>query len=243
MGLATPAAAQSPPDTATIRATGSGIDTTAVPLAAPAVVETTGVVTVPRVARQPRTLPQQSRYDQPKWVMLRSLALPGWGQAHNRSWLKALAIGTVDAVLRVRVIRDQRNLNQLDKDTNASLAALGAAAEDTTAAGIVYRTYRDRVTPPPDADTLQALQTAYGATYFRIGAAAENYNDIVGIYNALLDESVSRMWLLGGVLAYSLIDAYVDAHFRNFDVDFEIDPALPGKGGGPGGRIRLRWSF
>jgi hypothetical protein len=46
------------------------------------------------------------------------------------------------------------------------------------------------------------------------------------------------------VIVYAMVDAYVDAHFRNFDVDFETDPALPG--GAPaeaGGRLLLRWRF
>jgi hypothetical protein len=55
---------------------------------------------------------------------------------------------------------------------------------------------------------------------------------------------VARQWLLGGVIVYALLDAYVDAHFRGFDVDFESDPALPGDAGGAS-RVRasLRWAF
>jgi hypothetical protein len=65
---------------------------------------------------------------------------------------------------------------------------------------------------------------------------------------------VSGQWLLGGMLAYALIDAYVDAHFRTFDIDFRNDPALPrdespepAPGGGrhdaTGARLSLRWHF
>ena len=54
------------------------------------------------------------------------------------------------------------------------------------------------------------------------------------------------------MIAYALVDAYVDAHFRGFDVEFRNDPALPagtspnapaGGGGGPGVRLALRWDF
>ena len=75
-------------------------------------------------------------------------------------------------------------------------------------------------------------------------------------YNARLDTYVGRQWMLGGVLAYALVDAYVDAHFRDFDIEFRHDPALPEqlpaepaapKGGGSarGERLSLalRWHF
>lgn len=75
-------------------------------------------------------------------------------------------------------------------------------------------------------------------------------------YNAALDRLVGHQWLLGGVVAYALVDAYVDAHFRNFDIEFRTDPALPGgippaaprhANGAPVGRLGLRaamrWHF
>ncbi len=72
-------------------------------------------------------------------------------------------------------------------------------------------------------------------------------------YNDRLNQSVSSQWLLGGVLAYALVDAYVDAHFRTFETDFRIDPALPrdsapdgspsGGGKGTAARLSLRWHF
>jgi hypothetical protein len=46
-------------------------------------------------------------------------------------------------------------------------------------------------------------------------------------YNARLDRYLGRQWLLAGVLTYALLDAYVDAHFRNFEIEFRKDPALP----------------
>jgi hypothetical protein len=83
------------------------------------------------------------------------------------------------------------------------------------------------------------------------GAADRAVNE----YNAHLDSFVSGQWLLGGVLAYALVDAYVDAHFRTFDLDFRTDPALPPDaapeappaagpaGKGTSARLSLRWHF
>ena len=52
-------------------------------------------------------------------------------------------------------------------------------------------------------------------------------NAAVERYNTRLDHMVGREWLLGGLLVYSLIDAYVDAHFVNFRFEFEHDSARP----------------
>jgi len=76
------------------------------------------------------------------------------------------------------------------------------------------------------------------------GGDDERYNTAVDAYNSRLERFVSRQWLLGGLLVYALMDAYVDAHFRDFKVEFEYDPALKG-GKPPAGRTRLslRWAF
>jgi hypothetical protein len=76
--------------------------------------------------------------------------------------------------------------------------------------------------------------------------------ELVTEYNAQLDDRVASEWKLGAVIAYAMLDAYVDAHFRGFDVEFRNDPALPagtsptglnGGGGGPGVRLAMRWNF
>lgn len=137
------------------------------------------------------------RFDRPRWVMLRSLAVPGWGQLHNGSWLKAAGVAVGEVWLGYQVIDDQRKLRQLNE-----------AVELAQAAG---------------DDALQEQR--------------------VNEYNARLDHSVSRQWLLGGVVAYALLDAYIDAHFRNFKMDFEIDPALPDGPSESGVRVSLRGNF
>ncbi len=137
-------------------------------------------------------------FEQPRWVMFRSLVVPGWGQLHNGSWLKAVGVAGAEIALIGGLVDDERRLDRLSRQVDEAQAA-----------------------NDPD----------------RFSAA-------VNAYNARLSESVNRRWLLGGLLAYALVDAYVDAHFRNFDVEFDTDPALP-EGAGPpdGGKLSLRWSF
>lgn len=147
---------------------------------------------------------------QPRVVMLRSLLVPGWGQLHNRAWLKAAGVATAEVWLVSAILRDKRDLDAL-------LAEVGAA---------------------------QAAQDEV------------RYAEAANRYNARLDTYVGRQWMLGGVLAYALVDAYVDAHFRDFDIEFRNDPALPETPPGdaaaplPGGAARgvrtslaLRWHF
>lgn len=147
---------------------------------------------------------------QPRVVMLRSLLVPGWGQVHNRAWLKAAGVATAEVWLVSAIFRDKRDLDAL-------LAEVGAA---------------------------QAAQDEV------------RYAEAANRYNARLDTYVGRQWMLGGVLAYALVDAYVDAHFRDFDIEFRNDPALPETPPGeaaarlPGGAARgartslaLRWHF
>jgi Family of unknown function (DUF5683) len=135
---------------------------------------------------------------EPRWVMMRSLVFPGWGQAYNGQWVKAALVAGTEGYLILRIIDDQRDLDDLEAAAEAARAAADEEAEDLA----------------------------------------------VSAYNDRLDAFVRRQWFLGAVIVYALVDAYVDAHFRNFDVDFENDPALPGgTPGGPGGRLSLRWRF
>jgi hypothetical protein len=145
-----------------------------------------------------RLRPRRGRFDAPRWVMLRSLAFPGWGQLHNGSWLKAAVLGGGEVWIIAGLVEDDRRARQLMAE--ADLAKL----------------------------------------------AGDNagFNAAVDAYNSRLERFVSRQWLLGGMLAYALMDAYVDAHFRDFKVEFEYDRALRG-GKPPSGqtRLSLRWDF
>ena len=145
-----------------------------------------------------RARTRRGRFETPRWVMLRSLAVPGWGQLHNGSWLKAAVLGGGEIWLLAGMVEDDRRIRQLRTEAELALA----------------------------------------------GGDDERYNTAVDAYNSRLERFVSRQWLLGGLLVYALMDAYVDAHFRDFKVEFEYDPALKG-GKPPAGRTRLslRWAF
>jgi hypothetical protein len=150
------------------------------------------------VADTVRLRPRRGRFDTPRWVMLRSLAFPGWGQFHNGSWLKAAVLGGGEIWIVAGLVDDNRRIGELRVEADVAKAA----------------------------------------------GDNEGYNAAVDDYNSLLERSVSRQWLLGGLLAYALMDAYVDAHFRDFKVEFEYDRAL--RGGKPQTgqtRLSLRWAF
>ena len=141
-------------------------------------------------------------HEQPRFVMARSLVIPGWGQVHNRAWLKAALVVGAEGWLGVRIVQEQRKLDDL---------------------------------------LLQIEQ-----------ASGERETALVNEYNALLEQRLGRQWLFGAALTYALIDAYVDAHFRGFDLEFKSDPALPpgtspaspaDRGGRLGLRVALRRTF
>ena len=144
-----------------------------------------------------RNRPVKRPFDEPRWVMLRSLVVPGWGQLYNRSWIKALLVAGVEVHMTRLVVDDLRALDRIQEQVDEARRVGDPAAE------------------------------------------AARVND----YNLRLDQLTRREWWLGATVAYALLDAYIDAHFRNFDAEFEYDPALPG--GQPSARVRLsyRWSF
>jgi len=201
LGLATPAAAESgvkPPvrdPGATPRATQSQADSVAVDsarvLLPPSRILELADPNSPAARRARRDsirVAHQGVLDEPRYVMLRSLLVPGWGQLHNRAWVKAVVIGGGEIFLISDIVSDERQLRGLSR-----------AVQD--------------LRPTGDFDAQNAA---------------------IERYNARLDHMVGREWLLGGVLVYSLIDAYVDAHFVNFRFEFDHDSARPSG-------VRLGW--
>jgi hypothetical protein len=159
-------------------------------------------------ARRTPTVPlsQVPRFERPRWVMMRSLVLPGWGQFHNRAWFKAIGVAAGEGSLIAAILNDERQLDRLKRKSDDAQRANDEGA----------------------------------------------FNTAVLAYNDRLASSTNRRWWLGGVLAYALLDAYVDAHFIHFEAEFDTDPALPegsdGKSGSkpgakPGGKLSLRWKF
>ena len=119
--------------------------------------------------------------------------------------------------------------------------ALGVAAGEV---GLVYRLVDDR----RELDKLeQQVNEARAAGNEELEFA------LIDAYNSRLDGYTSRQWLLGGLVVFALLDAYIGAHFRGFNVEFEGDPALPpgDSGGDKGGsknvvsgfRISVRSAF
>ncbi len=219
---------------------------------APASRDTAGIETIPRLRR---TLPRPGRLDQPRWVMLRSLLVPGWGQAHNGAWIKAAVVAVGDGTLRVRFFRDERRLGDLNGQATGTLVALEsadrtlvAAQADVAAAEAELAAAEAEMPQNPSRiaaaqAALASAQSVLNAASLTRAGASDAYNSAVIAYNALLATSVNRRWLLGGVVLYALIDAYVDAHFKNFDINLQFDPALPGGTGVPGARLQIRWAF
>jgi len=214
----------------------------ATPDAAPAdtaAVQEAAIVTTPLRAR--RTLPTPGRFDQPRWVMLRSLLIPGWGQVHNRAWIKAVLVAAGDGALRVRFFRDERRLNDLNGQASARFSDLESA--DQTLAEAMAELAAAEAEMPQNPARIAAAQAALNAASLARANVSDAYNSAVIAYNTMLDTSINRRWLVGGVVLYALIDAYVDAHFKNFDVNLQFDPALPGGTGTPGARLQIRWAF
>jgi hypothetical protein len=135
------------------------------------------------------------RWDAPRYVMMRSAILPGWGQFHNHAWIKGLAIAGGEIALISGIVDNNRHLDRLSK-----------AIDDAQAAG-------DEVA----------------------------YDAAVNAYNNTLSESTSQKWWLGGLIAYALADAYVDAHFARFNVEFGTGKDKKTKK--LTSQLRVGWSF
>jgi hypothetical protein len=135
--------------------------------------------------------------DQPRFVMMRSLLIPGWGQFYNHAYIKAAAVAGGEIWLLATLSTANHDLSQLQVEVDAARESGDAAA---------------------------------------LASATQAYND-------KLDHFVSTQWLLGGVVVYALLDAYVDAHFRHFAVEFRKDSAPPGGPAPARLRLDLRWNF
>jgi hypothetical protein len=208
--MAIPAHAQAPAARDSLARAVTPVATRVAPIAGPPAPDTTSSDTAV-VRRKPWT-------EQPRVVMLRSLIVPGWGQWHNHSYVKAAGIAGVEGSLIARVFVDKHQMDVLLAEVNAAKAAL-------------------RVDSLPDV----------------VARDQDRYTRSATSYNDRLNSYISGQWLVAAVLTYSLIDAYVDAHFRSFETDFRTDPALPPgeSSAGPSSdahpapalRLAFRWRF
>ena len=73
-----------------------------------------GPLALPVLADEPppasadTTSAEARRFDAPTWVMLRSLLVPGWGQAKNGAWLKALLVAGIEGAFVERLAFENR---------------------------------------------------------------------------------------------------------------------------------------
>ncbi len=145
---ATPAA--SAPDT-TRRAPAATPSTAApdtvrrVPAAIPAAAAPDTTHRAPAAARADtaRVRLKEKLFDEPRWVMARSLVIPGWGQFHNRAWIKAGVVAFSESYLVVRIVQDERALRDFNAQVNAARQAGDADAEQSAVDR--YKTRLDRV--------------------------------------------------------------------------------------------------
>jgi len=69
-------------------------------------------------------------FDEPRFVMARSLVFPGWGQAHNRAWFKAVGVATAEWYLITSLIHDNHALTDLNAEVEAARESGDLEAEN-----------------------------------------------------------------------------------------------------------------
>ncbi|MEM6783246.1 MAG: DUF5683 domain-containing protein [Bacteroidota bacterium] len=169
------------------------------------------VVTVPA---DPRT---------PRGSLLRSLAVPGWGQVYNGQWGKApIAFGAV-AGMTVLVVVNHLDYRQWRE-------------------AYLFSVCQDLVCDPdqPDVNPNAAFIDTWQALGEPSTQLALNNRDVLRRNRDLS--------ILIGILVHGLqtLDAYVSGHLLDFDVSEDLSlRALPAvtPGGRVGGRIALRWAW
>ncbi|MBD3218985.1 MAG: hypothetical protein GF310_11975 [candidate division Zixibacteria bacterium] len=110
----------------------------------------------------------------PTGALLRSLAVPGWGQLYNDKYIKAGIIAGLETFL-------------------------------------IYQTayYWERSSTYEDLYTADTNDVSRNNKFLQ--------------YDRYRDLRNQHIWLLGITVFYSIFDAYVDAHLKNFDVDITPD--------------------
>jgi hypothetical protein len=139
----------------------------------------------------PRGVPGERRrpwHATPFSIMARSAIVPGWGQAANHRWIKAVVAAGAEGFAGARFVNAWSDVNAANRKVDAALR-MG------------------------DADGALAAQAEADQAFTRRANAG---------------------WILGIAAALSMMDAYIDAHFIQFDADFGPDPELPDDSTGPG---------
>lgn len=105
----------------------------------------------------------------PTGALLRSVAVPGWGQFYNQSYIKTAVIGGLESFLIYQVVYYWKRASKYED----------LYVNDTTA-----------------SKSEKFIQF-------------DKYRDLRN----------QHLWFLGITMFYSMFDAYVDAHLKNFNID------------------------
>ncbi len=76
----------------------------------------------PAVADSARLAPRRAYFDRSGWVMARSALIPGWGQAKNAKWLKALIVAGIEGAFFERLVFENGRVHYY-RDRAAELPA------------------------------------------------------------------------------------------------------------------------
>ncbi len=58
---------------------------------------------------------EPGRFDSPSWVMFRSLLIPGWGQAKNGAWAKAVLVAGLEITFFNQLISERRSVDDYER--------------------------------------------------------------------------------------------------------------------------------
>lgn len=127
------------------------------------------------LAAENRLAEQTKHRHSPSGALLRSAALPGWGQLYNKKYIKAIIIGGGESIL---IYQTAWHWHKTSK-------------------------YKD--------------------LYLKAEVDSDARRDYFYKFDSYRDLRNQYIWFLGLTIFYSMFDAYVDAHLRNFDIDLTPD--------------------
>jgi len=132
-----------------------------------------------------------SRKYSPTGALLRSMALPAWGQIYTRSYIKAGIIGSLEVFL-------------------------------------IYQTsyYWSKTSKYKDLYLAEPIETR--------SLKFQQYDRYKDLRN-------QHIWFLGITIFYSMFDAYVDAHLKNFNID--LTPDFDSENHAPSLHLSLTYHF
>lgn len=178
----------------------------------------------------------------PKKATLRSVMLPGLGQAYNRQYYKIPFIYAGFGVMGYLFVR-YRSL-ALEAETGYRRLLYGDKQSDAFAVTLDPALYPTSLTLPVviDAVTIKPDKVLIGQQYFYTSAGAKNAYDT---YRRYRDLNI----LLSVVLyAVNIVEANVAAHLKTFDltddISMRVEPnvlPMPGSGFVPG--VRVAFTF